>query len=701
MYGNQTSQVKAPETLLELLKYIVKKIPERLLKALPMTIVIGLISWLLHTYLLVYTNEGFNPDTWLGKNLLNVAGSEITSTILWTMVGAIIPMAISAAVHGVNPFKSLAAMITMPGTIIKKNKSTHNVVLPMVLFSCGIALLFDKLLSGVAGLIAGGMLMSSVVAFMTGRGSVFIQVVRMIFTDVQTFVLRKQKRPLDGDSIYLIVGSSGVALLVYGIFKSLDIFTYIFGKLGAAVPFLSGLSKVLLTVFTFLFNSVWWMLILLGIFLLVKNKSMPKKLLFFTGFVFAALAAEKLIGVRISADDGGWVEAGGTFARWIGSEGSFRAMLRGLPPALGTMLGSFLSSLLHGLFNGFGPTSIPAPFTPFSPVNQTPVQLYQEEPVPPVQTPVPPANKPPLTEEERKRLEDEQRKREQEELRRREEAERKRLLELERQKDIRVKALAEKKRLEAQRARWLAEQAELCKKYNTTPDKLMDVLRANNAANQDASKKLNNTAANWELAYKAAVVTVAGCDAAIDGLAAVTGPGGKWVRGTYKVVQGAAVGGTEAILDGKSFEKGVVGGLVKGGANAGSDFIGNGIYKAGTTIAAETVAGAITDGVEGAKNGAVNGVFNAGVGALTDKLGGKGFGDEVGTVGLAGGKTALTITTSTGNVVTKTVSDGVANSFIKNKNTNQIIQSGVKFTGAVVTELGVKPALQDNYVLPK
>ncbi len=67
-----TTKENAPRNTGELLKYIIKKIPERVLKALPLTIIIGLVSWLVHTYLLVYTNQGFNPDTWLGKNFLNL-----------------------------------------------------------------------------------------------------------------------------------------------------------------------------------------------------------------------------------------------------------------------------------------------------------------------------------------------------------------------------------------------------------------------------------------------------------------------------------------------------------------------------------------------------------------------------------------------------------------------------------------------------
>ena len=195
MYGNQANSMNAPETTGQLIKFIIKKIPERLLKALPVTLLTGALAWLLHTYLLVVTNEGFSPDTWLGRNLLNTTGNGTSAVILWTMIGSILPMMISFIVQGGNPFKSLAAMVKMPGTIIKKNKATHNAVLPVVLFSCGITLLFDKLMSGVAGLVAGGIIMGSVVAFITGSGGIFVQLIRLIFSDVQAFVLKKPETP--------------------------------------------------------------------------------------------------------------------------------------------------------------------------------------------------------------------------------------------------------------------------------------------------------------------------------------------------------------------------------------------------------------------------------------------------------------------------------------------------------------------------
>ncbi|MFC1999520.1 RHS repeat-associated core domain-containing protein, partial [Chloroflexota bacterium] len=49
------------------------------------------------------------------------------------------------------------------------------------------------------------------------------------------------------------------------------------------------------------------------------------------------------------ADDGGWLEAGGTFSDWIQSEGATKAIMMGLPAALGALIGALLGGAVGGL----------------------------------------------------------------------------------------------------------------------------------------------------------------------------------------------------------------------------------------------------------------------------------------------------------------------------------------------------------------
>jgi hypothetical protein len=347
MNNAAVNQTDYPKNTWQLIKYIAKRIPGRLLKALPMTIAMGLLFWLLHTFLLVYTNEGFNPDTWLGKNILNVSGRLLSSTLLWMMVGAIVPMIISFFRRKQSPAKLVKSMVSMLGEIIGINKKSGGKFLPIMCFSCATALLIEALLSGVAGAVLGGIVMSSVVAFLTGRGSIFIQVLRMVFQDVQLFILKKQKLGLDGNNVMMIVGVSGVTLFIVGLLKTLFTNSYII---------------------MIILSWLWVVAAILGVILVLTKNNVPKQFMLIFGFLGLTAVFSALSVIGVYADDGGWVEAGGTFSSWISSEGAGQAIFQGLPPTIGGLVGSYVSSILGGLFEGFTMPPVDIPAVPVEPV---------------------------------------------------------------------------------------------------------------------------------------------------------------------------------------------------------------------------------------------------------------------------------------------------------------------------------------------
>lgn len=130
-----------------------------------------------------------------------------------------------------------------------------------------------------------------------------------------------------------------------------------------------------------------------------------------------------------------------------------------------------------------------------------------------------------------------------------------------------------------------------------------------------------------------ATVVGAIADAGIDGLSTVT-PGGSYIKAGYKVAKGVAgtlaeKGLKEGTIVGSVFE-----GAIKGGADAATDFINpknpyvKVIGKAVTTVAGESAGSAVGAAVRGGKEdwvnagaqGAVDGIFKAGVGAITDGI---------------------------------------------------------------------------------
>jgi hypothetical protein len=126
-----------------------------------------------------------------------------------------------------------------------------------------------------------------------------------------------------------------------------------------------------------------------------------------------------------------------------------------------------------------------------------------------------------------------------------------------------------------------------------------------------------------------ATVVGAIADAGVDGLSTVT-PGGSYIKAGYKVAKGVA--GTVAD---KGINTGsVLEGAIKGGTDAATDFINpknpyvKTIGKAVTTVVGESAGSAVGAAVRGGEEdwvsagaqGAVDGVFKVGVGAVTDGI---------------------------------------------------------------------------------
>ncbi len=667
MNNGQARQDDYPRNTWQLIKYIAKRIPERLLKALPMTIGMGLLFWLLHTFLLVYTNEGFNPDTWLGQNILNVRGRLISSTLLWMMLGAVVPMIISFIKKKQSPAKMIREAVGMPGRILKTNRESGGKFLPVMCFSCAAALLLEGLLSGLTSLVMGGIVMSSVIAFLTGRGSIFIQILRMVFQDVQLFILKKQKLGLDGNNVLMIVGVSGVTLFAVGLLKSL---LY--------------RSVIIMAVISWL----WVVAVILGIVFVYSKKNIPKQFVLLLGFFGMSAVLASLAVTGVYADDGGWAEAGGTFSSWISSEGAGQAIFMGLPPTIGGLVGSYVSSILTGLFEGF---TVPVADVPIAP--QVPPAVPAAGPGAAVQgdTSGADVSAKQKDEEERIRKETEAAQRE---------FERQRQLKIKEQEELRRKALDDLKKAEQMRKEKQAYIDRLCKKYNCQPDQLKRRIKQGMidamADEADAWNQCDKEIARLEAAAK---ITLVAADTAIDGLANATGPLGRGIRAGYKVAKGIGTAyGEEGELSGKA----ILTGAVKGGADAATDYMKTNTAKNITSFTGEVVGGYISDGGKGAWDGAKGATLNILTGTVTDKITGKMGGGDYGNMmdpvnfNKDGTATITMLSNETGKWVTKNVSGKVAIQFMDKKIKQQTISSAGKGANGLLNELVIKPALGMN-----
>ena len=82
-----------PQNLVQFLVIVAKAVVKSYLKSLPITILMGVAVWALHTYLLVRTNEGWNPGTkWWLDCILALRGKLASGTLFWFFAGTMLSM---------------------------------------------------------------------------------------------------------------------------------------------------------------------------------------------------------------------------------------------------------------------------------------------------------------------------------------------------------------------------------------------------------------------------------------------------------------------------------------------------------------------------------------------------------------------------------------------------------------------------------
>lgn len=333
MVDQQTQVCEQPQTAMQLIGMILRKMPRQLFKTLPMTLIMGLLGWVLNFWLMAYVNDGFNPDTWLSKNFIPVTGKMLSSIILWGITGAIIPLIINFVRKGGNFGQTIGAVFSQPSAIIAGVQNSNTRFKAILCLALAGTLLVENLLSGVAGLVAGSLLMTSVVAFVTGRDSVLIQLLQMAVNDVKVFILKKPGLRMGDHEIGIIVGACGIAMVIMGISRSI----------------------VNLDAVQIIFNAVWLVFFIIGLVLYFSNKPVPKQMVFILAFMGSWFMMHQLDIFTVLADDGGRKEIGGTFIDYINGQGAWEVIIRSFPPAIAIMIGSLIGAIVSSMSGGFQP----------------------------------------------------------------------------------------------------------------------------------------------------------------------------------------------------------------------------------------------------------------------------------------------------------------------------------------------------------
>lgn len=314
----ESREVLAPDrpklTWKSLCKLILVNWKNSLLRGIPLMLAVFCLSMVVHTFLLVYYNEGFGQSTWLGKQALATEGHAVSATVLWTMVSGFIFATIPAMRK--KGFAGIADLFRLPGKTVKYLRECGPDGFQMFLTGIGLTLVISSIMSGMTSLtLAIGM--AAIFAMPLGR---------ILAILVQSFwmTLLQALRPEQAKNVSRF-GVIPAYLLIIGTAAGFALgtvlpMTMIFG--------LAALAAVVIMIFT----------------RKVPPGAVTQVLLFFSVIGYAVLYAKGVL-----AHDGGWLEGGGTWQTWIRSQGALQAMLQGLGPSIGAALGPALVAAASGV----------------------------------------------------------------------------------------------------------------------------------------------------------------------------------------------------------------------------------------------------------------------------------------------------------------------------------------------------------------
>ncbi|MBW2610639.1 MAG: zinc-ribbon domain-containing protein, partial [Deltaproteobacteria bacterium] len=314
---------KPPLTWSNLLHLILTNTVKGLIKNIPMMLIIFFLSILIHTYLLVVYNEGFAPGTWVGSQLLATKGRVVSSTILWMLVsGFFFTAVLQIKAKGWNGF--FRDISRIPGQMLEYFREAIGDGLHLFLAGMGLALLISGAMSGVTSLVLAA---GAAAIFATPAGRVVAILIQSSWVTLMSAVNPRRTE---------VAASFGVVPAYISL-------------IGSAVGF---------ALASFLPLSTWIGLLLLvavGVKIYTGNNSFGDKTFDILFFLFA-LTCMILRAKKVLADDGGWLEAGGTFSTWVRSPGAVKAVLHGIGPSIGAAVGPALTKAISAInLNNFVP----------------------------------------------------------------------------------------------------------------------------------------------------------------------------------------------------------------------------------------------------------------------------------------------------------------------------------------------------------
>ncbi|MFO7887708.1 MAG: hypothetical protein R6U59_05260 [Eubacteriales bacterium] len=306
--GKKEVKAEAPKNLLHLIFIIIKGIFTNIPRMLIYFAVIGVVSFLVHTYLVIYPNGGYWPGTNpILDKILTLPGNKVRGTAFWSIVLYLITSIImKMRMIGVGEF--FKNLFKGPVRVGKSAFGKSGGFLSFFSGATAIFLLLAQYLIKNSAL-SITLIIGAVLAIITFRYSLSYLFLRVGYNDFRRIFKRKKDFNESYFDAYQLAVIASMLLFIYLPAKPYSVF-----------------GVCILALFLMFFKKF------------KKSNKVAANIILF-GLIGLNLGI--MFTLKAYGDDGGVAEAGG-FIPWITSPGAFTAVTIGLPSAIGSAVGGIV-----------------------------------------------------------------------------------------------------------------------------------------------------------------------------------------------------------------------------------------------------------------------------------------------------------------------------------------------------------------------
>lgn len=302
---------QVPDDFKSIIKLIYQTTKQNFLRRLPISITIGVSVWVVHTYLLVFVNEGWNPGSSFIGNFLALSGQALSGIVVSTVLAMLIS---SILMRGEKRKKGpgLKARINAVGAYLTDARNDAYAVL---IAGIGMTVILGSLITHSASFVLaiglGAMLASRM-------GSVLALLFRSLWNAAFGLMRSDKIKHYSMAAGYTGIAGSFAGSALNVVFSPGIIIGLAALGVAAAMSYKSGRTG---TAASFIFS-------ILGI----------------GAYYFGDVS-------MVLADDGGWAESGSSFPSWVASTGAVTAVIYGIPPAIAASVGATLGPVMNDIAN--------------------------------------------------------------------------------------------------------------------------------------------------------------------------------------------------------------------------------------------------------------------------------------------------------------------------------------------------------------